>query len=169
MAHINDALKSESLVNTTFKSTSSTEFTVSGLYNFEYTDPIDKSVSSNQGQVITFSDGSRVVFRLSGTGSHGATVRMYVERYLPPDAGAAELGREAADGLKDLIEVALEISKLKEFLGRDKPTVITVSLITIHILHRLMPFLKLVTALDELNTMIEQSLYLDLEYTEIYN
>ncbi|KAG6868729.1 hypothetical protein C0993_011308 [Termitomyces sp. T159_Od127] len=125
VAHINDALKSNSLVNTTFKSTSSTEFTVSGIYNFEYTDPIDNSVSSNQGQVITFSDGSRVVFRLSGTGSHGATVRMYVERYLPPEAPAAELVREAADGLKDLIEVALEISKLKEFLGRDKPTVIT--------------------------------------------
>ncbi|KAG6865087.1 hypothetical protein C0991_005189 [Blastosporella zonata] len=125
VAHINEALKSGSLTNTTHKSQSSTEFTVSGLYDFEYTDPIDKSVSSNQGQVITFSDGSRVVFRLSGTGSQGATVRMYVERYLPASAGAAELGRDAADGLKDLIEVALEISKLKEFLGRDKPTVIT--------------------------------------------
>ncbi|KNZ75140.1 Phosphoglucomutase [Termitomyces sp. J132] len=132
VAHINDALQSESLIDTTYKSTSSTEFTVSSLHNFEYADPIDKSISSNQGQVITFSDGSRVVFRLSGTGSHGATVRMYVERYLSPKAGAAELARDAADGLKDLIEVALEISKLKEFLGRDKPTVITVSSIMIN-------------------------------------
>jgi phosphoglucomutase len=73
-----------------------------------------------------------VVFRLSGTGSQGATVRMYVERYLGPEAGPNELGAEAAEGLKGLIEVALEVSKLKEFLGRDKPTVITVSSFTFH-------------------------------------
>lgn len=82
-------------------------------------------MSKNQGQIVTFSDGSRVVFRLSGTGSQGATVRMYVERYVAPAAGAAELATETAQGLKGLIEVALEISKLKEFLGREKPTVIT--------------------------------------------
>lgn len=127
VAHLNDALKTGSLNNTTHSSKStSTNFTVSGLYDFEYTDPIDKSVSSNQGQVITFSDGSRVIFRLSGTGSQGATVRMYVERYVPPEAGPSELGRDAADGLKGLIEVALELSQLKKFLGREEPTVITV-------------------------------------------
>ena len=82
-------------------------------------------MSKNQGQIVTFSDGSRVVFRLSGTGSQGATVRMYVERYVAPAAGPAELATETAQGLKGLIEVALEISKLKEFLGREKPTVIT--------------------------------------------
>ncbi|KAF7356493.1 putative PGM2-phosphoglucomutase [Mycena venus] len=126
VAHLNTALDSKSLDNSTHKSASTGQtFTVSGLYNFAYTDPIDHSVSKNQGQVITFSDGSRVVFRLSGTGSEGATVRMYVERYVAPEAGAAELKREAADGLKGLIEVALELSKLKEFLGVDKPTVIT--------------------------------------------
>ncbi|KAG6811642.1 hypothetical protein H0H92_006457 [Tricholoma furcatifolium] len=125
VAHLNDALKSGSLNNTTYESQSSTKFTISGLYDFEYKDPIDGSVSSNQGQVITFADGSRVVFRLSGTGSQGATVRMYVERYLPSTAPAAELARDAADGLKDLIEVALKISKLREFLRRDEPTVIT--------------------------------------------
>ncbi|KAK0188692.1 phosphoglucomutase [Armillaria mellea] len=124
--HINKALESGSLNNSVHTSTStSTTFTVSGLYNFSYTDPIDHSVSKNQGQVITFADGSRVVFRLSGTGSQGATVRMYVERYVPPEAGPAALKKDAAEGLKGLIEVALEISKLKEFLGRDKPTVIT--------------------------------------------
>jgi phosphoglucomutase len=127
VAHLNKALTSGSLDNTTHTSTStSTTFVVSGLYDFEYKDPIDHSVSSNQGQVITFTDGSRVVFRLSGTGSQGATVRMYVERYVPPEAGAEELRRGAADGLEGLIEVALELSKLKEFLGREKPTVITV-------------------------------------------
>lgn len=124
--HINNFLTNQSLINTAHTSGStSTTFTVSGLYNFEYKDPIDHSVSKNQGQVITFSDGSRVVFRLSGTGSQGATVRLYVERYVAPEAGETELRKDAAEGLKGLIEVALEISKLKEFLGRDKPTVIT--------------------------------------------
>jgi hypothetical protein len=52
---------------------------------------------------------------------------MYVERYVGPEAGKKELARDTQDGLKGLIEVALEVSKLKEFLGRDKPTVITVS------------------------------------------
>ena len=126
VAHLNKALTSGSLNNTSYTSSSSS-YTVSGLYNFEYKDPIDQSVSKNQGQVITFDDGSRVVFRLSGTGSQGATVRLYVERYVDPKAGAEELGKSAAEGLKSLIEVALEISKLKEFLGRDEPTVITVS------------------------------------------
>jgi phosphoglucomutase len=126
--HLNTALKSGSLNQTTHISAStSTKFTISGLYNFEYKDPIDHSVSKNQGQVITFTDGSRVVFRLSGTGSQGATVRMYVERYVPAAAGQAALAEPVAEGLKGLIEVALEISKLKEFLGKDKPTVITVS------------------------------------------
>ncbi|KAF9477612.1 phosphoglucomutase [Pholiota conissans] len=126
VAHLNKALKNGSLNNTVHTATSSsTAFTVSGLYDFEYKDPIDHSISKNQGQVITFTDGSRVVFRLSGTGSQGATVRMYVERYVSADAGAAALSKPAAEGLQSLIEVALEISKLKEFLGRDKPTVIT--------------------------------------------
>lgn len=128
VAHLNEALKTGSLDNTTHTATtSSTTFTVSGLYDFEYKDPIDHSISKNQGQVITFTDGSRVVFRLSGTGSQGATVRMYVERYVAVNAGAEALNKPAAEGLQSLIEVALELSKLKEFLGRDKPTVITVS------------------------------------------
>ena len=126
--HLNTALKSGSLNGTVHISAStSTKFTVSELYNFEYKDPIDHSVSKNQGQVITFTDGSRVVFRLSGTGSQGATVRMYVERYVAAAVGPVELSKPAPEGLKSLIDVALEISKLKEFLGRDQPTVITVS------------------------------------------
>jgi phosphoglucomutase len=54
---------------------------------------------------------------------------MYVERYVPPEAGKEELSKDAQEGLKGLIEVALEVSKLKEFLGVDKPTVITVSIL----------------------------------------
>jgi phosphoglucomutase len=126
--NLNALLDSKTLLNTVHVSQSTgATFTVSSVYNFAYTDPIDQSVSKNQGQVITFADGSRVVFRLSGTGSQGATVRMYVERYLGPEAGDKELSKDAAEGLKGLIEVALDLSKLKKYLGREKPTVITVS------------------------------------------
>jgi len=101
---------------------SSTTFEVSDCYSFTYTDPIDHSVSKNQGHVVVFSDGSRIVFRLSGTGSQGATVRMYVEKYSKDEK---EYGQDAQEGLKPLIEVALELTELKKYLGRDKPTVIT--------------------------------------------
>ena len=126
MDALNVHISKSSLVNTTHTSKSTGQsFTISETFNFDYTDPIDGSVSKNQGQVVRFSDGSRVVFRLSGTGSQGATVRMYVERYVLPDKGAAELNKSTSEGLSGLIEVALEISNLKEFLGREKPTVIT--------------------------------------------
>jgi phosphoglucomutase len=117
---------SSSFSGKSYTSSSGTEFKVASAFNFDYTDPIDGSVSRRQGQTITFSDGSRVVWRLSGTGSQGATVRMYVERYVSKDAGAAELARPTAEGLQALIEVALQISNLTQYLGREKPTVITV-------------------------------------------
>jgi len=123
---LDEAITTKSLIGTKHTSASTkATFTISGTYNFDYTDPIDHSVSRNQGQVVTFDDGSRVVWRLSGTGSQGATVRMYVERYVAADRGENELKRDTKEGLQALIEVALEISKLKEFLGRDEPTVIT--------------------------------------------
>lgn len=126
VANLEKARATNSLLNTTHLSASTADkFTISGMYDFEYKDPIDHSVSKNQGQVVQFADGSRVVFRLSGTGSQGATVRMYVERYLGPEAGKEALALPASEGLKGLIEVALEVSKLKEFLGVEKPTVIT--------------------------------------------
>lgn len=123
---LNEHIRTGSLAKTshTSKSTGQT-FVVKDAYNFDYTDPIDKSVSKNQGQVVRFEDGSRVVFRLSGTGSQGATVRMYVERYVAAEKGAEELNKSTKDGLAGLIEVALEISNLKKFLARDEPTVIT--------------------------------------------
>ena len=128
--HVNELIKSSSFSGKLYTSSATgTSFTVAGSYNFDYTDPIDKSVSKNQGQVVTFADGSRVVWRLSGTGSQGATVRMYVERYVAPEAGLKELARDTGEGLQALIDVALEISNLKQFLGRDQPTVITVSAI----------------------------------------
>lgn len=88
--------------------------------NFSYNDPIDKSVSTKQGLRIVFTDGSRVVMRLSGTGSSGATVRLYIDSYEKDNV----LG-QASVMLKPLIDIALEISKLPTFTGRNAPTVIT--------------------------------------------
>jgi phosphoglucomutase len=90
--------------------------------DFEYTDPIDGSVASKQGVRFVFTDGSRFIFRLSGTGSSGATVRMYIEQY---EADEAKQGIDAQFALKPLIDIALEVSELKKFTGRESPTVIT--------------------------------------------
>jgi phosphoglucomutase len=100
------------------------EFVVKRTTNFSYTDPIDGSVSKNQGHIVLFEDGSRVVFRLSGTGSQGATVRMYIERY---SKDPSKFTQKTEEGLKPLIDAALEFTKLKKLLERDEPTVITVS------------------------------------------
>ncbi len=90
--------------------------------DFEYIDPIDGSVSRNQGLRFVFTDGSRFIFRLSGTGSSGATVRMYIEQY---ESDASKQNLDAQEALGPLIQVALDTSKLKEFTGRDSPSVIT--------------------------------------------
>merc|ERR1719330_2186913 len=89
---------------------------------FEYKDPVDGSVSKNQGVRIIFEDGSRIIFRLSGTGVAGATVRLYLEKYESP---SGDLAKHQFDVVKPLAAIALEVSKLKEYTGRDEPTVIT--------------------------------------------
>lgn len=88
--------------------------------NFSYVDPVDKSVARNQGLRIIFEDGSRIVMRLSGTGSAGATVRLYIDSYEKKDVTG-----KASEMLKPLIDIALEISDLPKFTGRNAPTVIT--------------------------------------------
>ncbi|CAH0755588.1 unnamed protein product [Diatraea saccharalis] len=88
--------------------------------NFSYMDPIDQSVSMKQGLRIIFEDGSRIVLRLSGTGSSGATVRLYIDSY-----EATDVQGDAQVMLRPLIEVALQISQLQKYTGRDAPTVIT--------------------------------------------
>lgn len=90
--------------------------------DFSYTDPVDGSVADQQGIRIGFTDGSRIIFRLSGTGTSGATLRLYVERY-EPDASKHDQDTQAA--LADLIQLADEIAKIQELTGRDTPTVIT--------------------------------------------
>jgi phosphoglucomutase len=98
------------------------DLTVEAADDFAYTDPIDGSVSTKQGIRVLFEGGSRVVFRLSGTGTSGATLRLYVERY-EPDASRHDVETQAA--LADLISVADEIAGIASRTGRDGPTVIT--------------------------------------------
>ncbi len=90
--------------------------------DFAYTDPIDGSLSENQGVRILFVDGSRIIFRLSGTGTSGATIRLYLESY---EADSSKHEQDAQHALADLITVADSISGLRELTGREKPTVIT--------------------------------------------
>ena len=96
--------------------------TVQTADDFAYNDPVDQSVSEHQGIRILFEGGSRVVFRLSGTGTSGATLRVYIERY-EPDASRHDLDTQEA--LADLILVADEIAEIKKRTGRNEPSVIT--------------------------------------------
>ncbi|MEM9542136.1 MAG: alpha-D-glucose phosphate-specific phosphoglucomutase [Cyanobacteria bacterium P01_E01_bin.42] len=90
--------------------------------DFSYTDPVDSSISQKQGIRIGFTDGSRIVFRLSGTGTKGATLRVYLERYEPDPS---QHDRDPQEALGDLITLADDVAKIKELTGRDRPTVIT--------------------------------------------
>ena len=90
--------------------------------DFAYRDPVDASVSEHQGLRILFDDGARIVYRLSGTGTSGATLRVYIESF-EPDASKHDLDAQAA--LADLIGAALDLSELKQRTGRAAPTVIT--------------------------------------------
>lgn len=97
-------------------------YLVSSADDFTYTDPIDGSVSHKQGVRILFADGSRIVFRLSGTGTEGATLRVYIERY---EANAALQGLDAQTALADLIAIADQLAGIQKRTGRVQPTVIT--------------------------------------------
>lgn len=90
--------------------------------DFSYTDPIDGSVSTKQGVRIGFTDGSRIVFRLSGTGTQGATLRLYIESY---EADVAKQNQDPQQALGDLIAIADQIAQIKVLTGMDQPTVIT--------------------------------------------
>ncbi len=98
------------------------KYTVKTCDDFSYTDPVDGSVSTGQGIRILFACGSRIVFRLSGTGTEGATLRIYLEAF-EPDVNNHHLDAQVA--LAEMIQIALVISELKQRTGREKPTVIT--------------------------------------------
>ena len=90
--------------------------------NFTYHDPVDGSVSKNQGLRFIMEDGSRVVYRLSGTGSVGATIRVYIEKF---EGDPTKHTLPTAEALKELVSIALSISNLEKLTGRKEPTVIT--------------------------------------------
>ncbi len=90
--------------------------------DFSYTDSVDGSISQNQGIRIGFTDGSRIVFRLSGTGTQGATLRVYLESY---EADASKHDVETQTALADLIALAEELAQIRSLTGMEKPTVIT--------------------------------------------
>ncbi|KAG1053486.1 hypothetical protein G6F43_004439 [Rhizopus delemar] len=117
VSHLRELIEKKELINKTLG-----PFTVAEADDFEYLDPIDGSVAKNQGIRIIFKDGSRIVMRLSGTGSQGATVRLYVEKYSNDNS---EYKKDTQAALKPLIDVALELSQLEKYTGRKEPTVIT--------------------------------------------
>jgi phosphoglucomutase len=97
-------------------------YTVAYADDFRYLDPIDQSVSDQQGIRIGFKDGSRIVYRLSGTGTEGATLRVYIEAY-EPDPARHNLDTQQA--LAELISIANSLAGIGERTGREQPTVIT--------------------------------------------
>lgn len=97
-------------------------FKVSDADDFSYTDPVDGSVSAHQGVRVLFEGGSRIVFRLSGTGTKGATLRLYVERFEPDVARHDE---DTQGFLAGLIAIAEELAQIRQRTGRASPTVIT--------------------------------------------
>nr|XP_008999642.3 phosphoglucomutase-1 isoform X1 [Callithrix jacchus] len=97
-------------------------YTVEKADNFEYSDPVDGSISRNQGLRLIFTDGSRIIFRLSGTGSAGATIRLYIDSY---EKDVAKINQDPQVMLAPLISIALKVSQLQERTGRTAPTVIT--------------------------------------------
>ncbi len=90
--------------------------------DFAYTDPIDGSVSAKQGIRVLFEDGARIIYRLSGTGTEGATIRVYIEsKEIAPE----RLSMETAEALRELVQTALGLAEIVVRTGREAPTVIT--------------------------------------------
>ena len=106
--------KLPSLTNRTFG-----DFTVKEAIPFIYNDPVDGSTTKN-GLVIYFTDGSRIVYRLSGTGSSGATIRVYLERF-----SAEDISQNPLDMVSPLAEIALEVAEIPSRTGKVKADVIT--------------------------------------------
>ena len=95
---------------------------ISAADNFSYTDPVDQSVTKGQGLRILLNDGSRVVLRLSGTGTKGATLRVYLESYVPT---TGDLDQDPQIALGEMIQAINQLAEITERTGMDRPTVIT--------------------------------------------
>jgi phosphoglucomutase len=98
------------------------QWTVSAADDFEYHDPVDGSVAVNQGLRVVFGDDARVVLRISGTGTEGATLRLYLERY---ENSTEALAWEPASALAPLATVAEQITRIGELTGRKAPNLVT--------------------------------------------
>jgi phosphoglucomutase len=96
--------------------------TVATADDFAYDDPVDHSRTTGQGVRILFEDGARIVYRLSGTGTEGATLRLYIERY---EADSRHHGTETQAALADLIAIAGDLADLHARTRRAAPSVIT--------------------------------------------
>ena len=94
--------------------------TVQAADDFSYHDPVDGSDSAHQGIRVMFADGSRIVYRLSGTGTAGATLRVYIERF-----EGEVLDLETGDALRDLIALSRELAEIERHTGRTEPSVVT--------------------------------------------
>jgi phosphoglucomutase len=96
--------------------------TVATADDFAYTDPVDGSLTEGQGLRLLLDDGSRVVLRLSGTGTKGATLRVYLESYVP---ASGDLGQDPQLALADLIAAIDDLAEIRRRTGMERPTVIT--------------------------------------------
>ena len=123
-----DSEKADALVNAlrekvgSLAGTKLGELNVSSADDFSYTDPVDGSVTTQQGIRILFDDDSRLVFRLSGTGTEGATLRIYIEKYV---RNPEQHNMPTQEALSELIEIANTITDIKALSGRSEPDVIT--------------------------------------------
>ena len=97
------------------------DYQVAFADDFSYTDPIDGSVSEHQGIRVIFTNGSRIVYRISGTGTVGATIRIYLEKY-EQDTNKQDL--EVQSVLQSLAKIAVELSRISELSGKEKPDII---------------------------------------------
>ena len=95
---------------------------ITGADNFSYTDPVDQSVTKGQGLRILLEDGSRTVVRLSGTGTKGATIRVYLESYVP---STGDLHQDPQIALAEMISSINSLAEIQQRTGMDRPTVIT--------------------------------------------
>lgn len=119
MKYLYDVISDPSIIGKKFDSLQK-QYQVKTADEYSYRDPIDDSFVSKQGLRFIFDDGSRFIIRLSGTGSSGTTVRLYLDSYEKTD-----IDKDVQSTLQPLLELALNISRLREYTGRCSPTVIT--------------------------------------------
>ncbi len=98
------------------------DYTIELADDFSYTDPVDNSITEQQGIRLQFTNESRIVYRLSGTGTAGATLRVYIERYVTDNQ---QHDMDTQQALAELIEIANRVANIEALTGRDKPDVIT--------------------------------------------